>query len=42
LAAHPGVTALGLAWGVGECKFAVQAHDQALTLVLTERELIAP
>jgi 5,10-methenyltetrahydrofolate synthetase len=42
LAAHPGVTALGLGWSVGECQFAVQAHDQALTLVLTERELIAP
>lgn len=42
LAAHPGVTAVGLAWGVGECQFAVEAHDRALAIVITERELIAP
>lgn len=42
LARHPGVTSLGLAWSLGESGFAVQPHDQALTLVITERELIAP
>lgn len=42
LAAHPGVTTVGLAWSGGEARFAVEAHDRALTLVLTERELIAP
>lgn len=42
LAAHPGVTSIGLAWSLGEASFAVEAHDQALTLVLTEREVISP
>lgn len=42
LAAHPGVTAVGLAWSAGECQFAVEAHDQALAVIVTERELIAP
>ncbi|MEO6277752.1 5-formyltetrahydrofolate cyclo-ligase [Roseateles sp.] len=42
LAAHPGVTAIGLAWSAAETHFAVEAHDRALTLILTERELIAP
>ncbi|MDT8999657.1 5-formyltetrahydrofolate cyclo-ligase [Paucibacter sp. APW11] len=42
LARHPGVTTIGLAWSVGEATFAVEAHDQPLTLVLTERELISP
>ncbi len=42
LAAHPGVTAIGLAWSVGECGFVVEPHDQALPIVITERELIAP
>jgi 5-formyltetrahydrofolate cyclo-ligase len=42
LAAHPGVTTIGLAWSGGETHFAVEAHDRALTLILTERELIAP
>lgn len=42
LAAHPGVTTLGLGWSVGETVLTAQPHDQALTLVLTERELIAP
>jgi len=42
LAAHPGVTTVGLAWGVGEAAFEVQAHDQPLTVILTEAELIAP
>lgn len=42
LAAHPGVTTVGLAWSGAETHFAVEAHDRALTLILTERELIAP
>jgi 5-formyltetrahydrofolate cyclo-ligase len=42
LAVHPGVTALGLAWSVGACSFAIESHDQALALVLTEAELLAP
>jgi 5,10-methenyltetrahydrofolate synthetase len=42
LAAHPGVTTVGLAWSGGEARFEVQAHDLPLTLILTERELIAP
>lgn len=42
LAEHPGVTAIGLAWSGGETRFAVEAHDRALTLILTESELIAP
>ena len=40
--AHPGVTTLGLAWSCCEADFEVQAHDQAMTVVLTERELLAP
>lgn len=39
---HPGVTTVGLAWSGSEAAFAVQPHDRALTLVLTETELIAP
>lgn len=42
LAEHPGVTTIGLAWASAETHFAVEAHDRALTLILTERELIAP
>lgn len=42
LALHPGVTTIGLAWSAAETHFAVEAHDRALTLILTERELIAP
>jgi 5,10-methenyltetrahydrofolate synthetase len=42
LAAHPGVTTIGLAWSGAETRFPVEAHDRALTLILTERELIAP
>ena len=41
-AAHPGVTTIGVAWSGGETHFAVEAHDRALTLILTERELISP
>nr|WP_246448569.1 5-formyltetrahydrofolate cyclo-ligase [Roseateles oligotrophus] len=42
LAAHPGVTSIGLAWSIGEVHFPVEAHDQALTLILTEKEAIMP
>jgi len=42
LAEHPGVTTIGLAWSAAETHFAVEAHDRALTLILTERELITP
>lgn len=42
LAAHPGVTTIGLAWSGAETHFPVEAHDRALTVILTERELIAP
>jgi len=42
LAEHPGVTTIGLAWSSAETHFPVEAHDRALTLILTERELFAP
>lgn len=42
LSAHPGVTAVGVAWSGAEAQFAVEPHDRALTVILTERELIAP
>jgi 5,10-methenyltetrahydrofolate synthetase len=42
LAQHPGVTTVGVAWSGAETHFPVEAHDRALTLILTERELIAP
>lgn len=42
LEAQPGVTTIGVAWGLGEAPFEVQPHDQALTVVVTEAELIAP
>jgi 5,10-methenyltetrahydrofolate synthetase len=42
LAQHPGVTSVGLAWRGAETSFAVEAHDQPLTLIVTEREVIAP
>ncbi len=42
LAAHPGVTTVGLAWSAAEASFPVEAHDRALTVILTERELITP
>ncbi len=42
LAANPGVTAVGLAWSVGECEFAPEAHDLPLAVILTEKELLAP
>lgn len=42
LAQHPGVTAVGVAWSGAETRFAIEAHDRPLTLILTERELVAP
>lgn len=42
LAEHPGVTAVGLAWSIGECSFAPEAHDRALAVIVSERELLAP
>ncbi len=42
LSEHPGVTSVGLAWSVCEAPFAVEAHDQAVTLILTAAEVIAP
>lgn len=39
LAQHPEVTSVGVAWSVGELEaasFEPQAHDQALTLIVTE------
>lgn len=43
LAAHPQVTAVGVAWSVGEvndAEFDVQPHDHPLTLVVTERGVV--
>lgn len=42
LAEHPGVTSIGLAWSVSEAAFAAEPHDQPLTLLLTETEVMAP
>ena len=42
LSMHPGVMTVGLAWSGSELEFPVEAHDRALTLILTEREVIAP
>lgn len=42
LALHPGVTTIGLAWSGAETRFDAAAHDLPLTLILTDRELIAP
>lgn len=42
LAAHPGVISIGLAWSLSETHFAAETHDQPLTMVLTELEVIAP
>ncbi|SEL49522.1 5,10-methenyltetrahydrofolate synthetase [Roseateles sp. YR242] len=39
---HPGVTTIGVAWACGEAPFEVQPHDQPLTIVLTEKEVMAP
>jgi 5,10-methenyltetrahydrofolate synthetase len=42
LAAHPGVTAVGLAWRVGECRFDPEPHDVPLSVVVTDAEVWAP
>ena len=42
LARHPGVTSVGLAWSATEASFAIEAHDQPLTLIVTENEVLAP
>jgi 5-formyltetrahydrofolate cyclo-ligase len=43
LAQHPDVTSVGVAWSVGELdaqSFEPQAHDQALTLIVTEQGVL--
>jgi 5-formyltetrahydrofolate cyclo-ligase len=43
LAAHPHVTAVGVAWSVGEMRdgdFTPEPHDQPLTLIVTERGVV--
>jgi len=43
LAAHPGVTSVGLAWSgarIDEHQFQVQPHDQRLSLVITEHGVV--
>lgn len=42
LAAHPGVTSVGLAWSGAEAAFAAEAHDLPLTLIVTETDVIVP
>ena len=44
MALHPHVTAVGVAWSVGElseAEFAAQAHYHPLMLVVTERGVVA-
>jgi 5-formyltetrahydrofolate cyclo-ligase len=44
LAEHAQVTAIGIAWSIGEIPdsaFAAQAHDRPLMIVLTERGVVA-
>jgi 5,10-methenyltetrahydrofolate synthetase len=43
MAAHPHVTAVGVAWSVGEvsdAEFAAEAHDLPLAFVVTERGVV--
>lgn len=43
LAAHPHVTAIGVAWSaceIDEAELAPEAHDQALMLIVTERGVV--
>jgi len=40
LAAHPGVTSIGIAWSISEASFAVEAHDRALTVIVTEAGVV--
>ena len=42
LAAHPGVTSVGLAWSGAEVALAPEPHDLPLTLILTETDVIVP
>lgn len=42
LAAHPGVTAVGVAFAGSEVALEPQAHDHPLTIVVTENEVLAP
>ncbi|MBC7993776.1 MAG: 5-formyltetrahydrofolate cyclo-ligase [Rhizobacter sp.] len=44
LAANPQVTAVGVAWAVGEvseAEFAAEPHDQPLAVIVTERGVVA-
>jgi 5-formyltetrahydrofolate cyclo-ligase len=44
LAAHPHVTAIGVAWSVGRievAEFAPEAHDQPLMLIVTEQGVVS-
>lgn len=44
LAAHPGVTSVGVAWSqgqIGDAEFAPQPHDIALTLIVTEHGVVS-
>ena len=40
LSRHPGVTSIGIAWAVSEASFAVEPHDQALTVIVTEAGVV--
>jgi 5,10-methenyltetrahydrofolate synthetase len=43
LAAHPGVTSVGIAWAhalIDDAEFVVQAHDIPLTLIVTEEGVV--
>lgn len=40
LADHPDVTSIGVAWSGNETAFEPQPHDQALTLIVTERGVV--
>ena len=40
LAEHPGVTSIGIAWAINEASFAVEAHDQSLTVIVTEAGVV--
>lgn len=41
LAAHPHVTAVGVAWGHAEVAFAPEPHDRPLAAIVTERGVVA-
>lgn len=46
LAAHPGVTSIGIAWAISEisetseASFVVEPHDQALSVIVTEQGVV--